>query len=396
MGTVTIPWPANSCTFVAERSLSIFFSNFTVIGKTQPVMRNPTGLVLLWIGIHIQFTLASILGQNKETPVCPNGVRQPVIIDTDVGSFMDDTAAILLAIQHPCIDVKLIVTASDDTTSRAKVTAKLLTLAGHDHIPIGIGVPSANITPHTLFSWAESFELSLYSGGIYNDGVKIMAELILSSIVDIIAIGPMTNFPQLLDRFPDVVNNTRIRAMAGSINKGYDNSSTPAAEYNVRLCPDCMSKLLEAGWEVSMTPLDTCRQANIPAFQMEKLLAVSNRISLAFSVSYLSVCTSDINPYGRCDPKGSPFPLFDTVAVLLALSNAKEFITFKELNISVTASGFTKVDDTSGTPTQVALSWKNSSSIELFEEYMTNILCENHNAPVPKSSFSESNHCPSR
>ena len=112
--------------------------------------------------------------------------------------------------------------------------------------------------------------------------------------------------------------------------------------------------------------------------QMEKLLTVSSPISFAFSVSYLYVCTSEVNPYGSCDPKGSPFPLFDTVAVLLMLPNAEEFITFKELNISVTTDGFTKVDDTSGTPTQVALSWNNSSSVELFEEYITEILCGNN------------------
>ena len=338
-----------------------------------------TFVVTFWVCINHQAAATDTDGLCNKTSLCPDGMRQPVIIDTDIGSFIDDTAAILFAIQHPCIDVKLIVTASDDTTARAKITAKLLTIAGHSHIPIGIGVPTEDKTPHTLFSWAENFQLASYSGGVHEDGVNIMAEVILNSVstVDIIAIGPMTNFPQLLSHFPDVVNHARIRAMAGSIYKGYDNSSIPVAEYNVKLCPECMSDLLEAGWEVSMTPLDTCREAAIPAFQMEKLLAVSNSISFAFSTSYLDVCTSEVNPYGRCDPKASPFPLFDTVGVLLSLANAEEFITFKELNISVTTSGFTEIDDISGRPVLVALFWKDSNSVNLFEEYMTNILCGN-------------------
>ena len=355
-----------------------------------------TFVVTFCVCINHQAAATDTDGLCNKTSLCPDGMRQPVIIDTDIGSFIDDTAAILFAIQHPCIDVKLIVTASDDTTARAKITAKLLTIAGHSHIPIGIGVPTEDKTPHTLFSWAENFQLASYSGGVHEDGVKIMAEVILNSVstVDIIAIGPMTNFPQLLSRFPDVVNHARIRAMAGSIYKGYGNSSIPAAEFNVKLCPECMSDLLEAGWEISMTPLDTCREAAIPAFQMKKLLTVSNSISLAFSNSFLAVCTSELNPDGRCDPKVSPFPLFDTVGVLLSLANAEEFITFKELNISVTTSGFTEIDDISGRPVLVALFWKDSNSVNLFEEYMTNILCGNYYSQTLKSFLSGSSYCP--
>ena len=44
-----------------------------------------------------------------------------VIIDTDIGSNFDDTVAIGEALMNPNISVKLILTASGDTTARAKV-----------------------------------------------------------------------------------------------------------------------------------------------------------------------------------------------------------------------------------------------------------------------------------
>ena len=121
-------------------------------------------------------------------------VKQPVIIDTDIGSFIDDTFAIVYAAQSEELDVKLVITCSDDTTARAKVAAKLLRLIGRDDIPIGIGVKNDNDTVHYLFDWAKNEDLSGYKGSVYEDGVGKMNEIISNSEVpvDIIAIGPMT------------------------------------------------------------------------------------------------------------------------------------------------------------------------------------------------------------
>lgn len=281
---------------------------------------------------------------------------QPVIIDTDIGSDIDDSFAIALALQSSdFLDVRLIVTCTDDTTARAKIAAKLLTIAGRDTVPIGIGQANSNKTAHTLWGWAQDFNLSEYKGGIYEDGVDQMAKMILASdtVVDIIAIGPMTNFPLLLQRYPDVVKKARIRAMAGSIYRGYDNSTTPAKEYNVMMCPYCMQQMLQAGWNVSMTPLDTCGTTTLPPQYSEPFIAASNSWSLALSSSLLYFCT--VLP---CQLNEATSPLYDTVATLLTLPNAGDFIDFKMLNLRVTSDGYTVIDDKEGTPTLVALYWR--------------------------------------
>ena len=183
-----------------------------------------------------------------------------------------------------------------------------------------------------------------------------MAKIILASetVVDIIAIGPMTNFPHLLDKYPDVVKKARIRAMAGSIYRGYDNSTTPAQEYNVMMCPYCMQRMLEAGWNVSITPLDTCGTATLPPQNSQPFVASSNSWSLGLSASLLYFCTAL-----PCQLNQATTPLYDTVATLLTLPNAGDFINFKTLNIRVTEDGYTVIDDRAGTQTEVALYWKN-------------------------------------
>lgn len=306
--------------------------------------------------------------------------KRPVVIDTDIGSDYDDGVAVAFAISESAsayLDVKLIVTCTDDTTARAKITAKLLTLFGRDDIPIGIGVPNSNKTNHPLFDWAKDFNLSSYKGGVYVDGVEKMAEVILSSesMVDIIAIGPMTNFPLLLSKYPAVVKNARVRAMAGSVYKGYDNSSTPSAEYNVRLCPNCMSELLHAGWNVTITPLDTCGVVTFTPPLMEELLTSANAISLGIANSLIYFCIS--NPYIDCKFKvttGTPV-LYDTVATLLTLPNAKNFVIFKDLKLTISEEGYTIINNKTGVPTQVALYWQNTNDgLNKFRTYLTESL----------------------
>ncbi|ACK41425.1 MULTISPECIES: nucleoside hydrolase [Dictyoglomus] len=54
----------------------------------------------------------------------------PVILDTDIGTDMDDTWALAMLLNSPELDPKLITTVNGDTLYRAKLVAKLLKIAG--------------------------------------------------------------------------------------------------------------------------------------------------------------------------------------------------------------------------------------------------------------------------
>ena len=304
-----------------------------------------------------------------------NAARQPVVIDTDIGSFLDDFVAIAFAVQNSYLDVKLIITSSDDTITRAKIAAKFLSLLGRDDIPIAIGVKNSNQTIHTFWDWAADVNLSRYKGGVSEDGIQKMGEVIMASPVpvDILAIGPMTNFPNLLTSFPQVVKNANVQAMMGSIYKGYDNASSPTAEYNVKLCPDCANQLLHAGWNVTMTPLDTCEYVILDIDLEKELLSGTNAAVLTLANAFLYDClTSTVECTGpvRTDPP----VLFDAVGTLLLLPNASSYIVFQELKLSVNATGYTVIDSGSGFPVNVALYWQKDDGLHNFEKYMVNVL----------------------
>jgi inosine-uridine nucleoside N-ribohydrolase len=204
------------------------------------------------------------------------------------------------------------VTATGDTIARAQVVAKYLSLFGRTDIPIGVGVANDNKTYTPLYAWAADTNLTScvavvlgdgslavlftvlvrdrYTGKVYMDGVGAMIDVIRNSPapVSIIAIAPATNFPSLLSRAPDVVSNAAIYAMSGSIHRGYSNSTTPSAEYNVAVCPDCTQLMYAAGWPVFTTPLDTCGTVCINHLSCCTLHA----IHCQSSITRVSVCRS--------------------------------------------------------------------------------------------------------
>jgi len=284
--------------------------------------------------------------------------RIPAIIDTDVGSFLDDTMAIAFAALSDYLDIKLIVTCTNDVKARAKVTAKLLQLIGRDDIPIGMGIINDNKTVQTFFPWAEDINLNSYKGMVYEDGIGKMAEIIQNSPepVDIIAIGPMINFPTLIQRFPDVVNKSKIIAMAGSIYRGYSNSSIPSAEYNVVLCPYCFEVMLQVGWDITLTPLDTCGTVRLDVLALQQLFKVNGQqqiLGLASSLVYY--CLYHTEPCNLADD-GTPI-LFDTVATLLTLPVASQYLSYQVVKLRVDDRGFTNVDDNAGSPVKAAINW---------------------------------------
>jgi len=54
----------------------------------------------------------------------------PVIIDTDIGTDIDDTWALAYLLNSKEIDIKLVLTESHNTPARAKVAAKFFNTSG--------------------------------------------------------------------------------------------------------------------------------------------------------------------------------------------------------------------------------------------------------------------------
>ena len=163
----------------------------------------------------------------------PSYAKTPVVLDTDIGDDIDDTWALALLVAKSELDVKLITTTCGKAEYRAKIIARLLTVAGRTDVPIGLG-EGGNAGSGGQQPWVEKYKLSDYPGKIHTDGAGAIIDLIERSKdpVTVIAIGPLHTLAAALDRRASIAGKASLVGMQGSVRKGYDGKS-PSAEYNV-------------------------------------------------------------------------------------------------------------------------------------------------------------------
>lgn len=283
----------------------------------------------------------------------------PVILDTDIGDDIDDTWALALLLNCPELDVRLVVSDHAKGRYRAALIAKLLEVAQRTDIPVGIGVGPTDGTGRQQ-QWIANYDLGAYPGTVHDDGVQAMIDLIMKSEepITVLAIGPVPNLAAALRREPRIAERARFVGMHGSVRKGYGNSATPAAEYNVRADPSACQAVFRAPWEMTITPLDTCGVVVLRGDKYAHVRDCEAPLMRALIENYRIWHDQT----GKVPSASST--LFDTVAVYLAISD--DLCRMETLPIRVTDEGMTVIDE-AGKPMRVAAKWRD---LEGFEHWL--------------------------
>jgi inosine-uridine nucleoside N-ribohydrolase len=293
----------------------------------------------------------------------------PVILDTDIGTDIDDTWALVMMLRSPELDVRLITTATGDTTYRAKLVAKMLEVAGRTDIPVGIG-PVTGGVDKTLDAWVADYDLDRYPGKIYHDGVDALIRTIMTSDepVTVIAIGPVPNLAQAIKREPRICEKSRLVAMLGSVRKGYENNPEIVAEYNVKVCiPECQV-VFSSPWDITITPVDTCGCIYLKDEKFQTIRNSNDPLLQALMENYRLWKAS---PMGRAlsfDCSRESSCLYDTVAIYLAFS--QDLLGMERLGIRVDDEGYTRIDE-NAKKVHCATTWK---KLPAFEDFLVDRL----------------------
>ncbi len=281
----------------------------------------------------------------------PLAAKTPVILDTDIGDDIDDTWALVMLLKSPELDLKLVTTTCGKAEYRAKLIAKLLTIARRDDIPIGLGEGGRDGSGQQE-AWIKDYKLSSYRGKVHQNGAAAIVDLIESSPepVTIISIGPGHTVAAALKAKPQLASKAYFVGMQGSVFKGYDGGSV-AAEYNVKSNVTAAQRVLSAPWrKTTITPLDTCGLVTISGERFQKLVKCDDPLVKALLENYRIWSNKS-----RVSELQSSSILYDTTAVYLAYRQPR-LLKLQTLSISVTGDGITKVDP-NGRSMSVATAW---------------------------------------
>jgi len=291
--------------------------------------------------------------------------RIPVILDTDIGDDIDDTWALALLLRSPELDVKLVTTATGDTTYRARLTARLLEVAGRTDVPVGIGPAGPVRTPPRQTAWVEGYALEQYPGVVHADGVQAMIDVIMGSPepVTLISICPLTNIAAALRREPRLAERTRFVGMQGSIREHMKSNLTvmmgagACAEWNVVSDIPASQAVFAAPWlEATLSPVDTCARIVVDGERYQRLLAGTDPLLRALLENYRIWAVT----HGEhCHPEAQSSVLFDCEAVHLA--HTTRWLKMRRMGVRVDDQGYTR-EDAAARPFNVALAWDDFSA----------------------------------
>lgn len=218
-------------------------------------------------------------------------VAERIILDTDIGTDVDDAMAVALAVLSTELKVEGITTVYGDVDLRARMVVKILQILGKSNVPVMAG------SKDVLLRNREIWWLNHEGEGLLSDedehldydkrhAVDFMIDTVMKNPgeITIVAIGPFTNLAIALAREPKIAENVKkIIVMGGSARLGKNGMELEYSDHNVSRDPESASLVFASGAPIVMCGYDVTRQVLITTEDVERLEATGDMLNLAMA-----------------------------------------------------------------------------------------------------------------
>lgn len=205
---------------------------------------------------------------------------QPVIFDTDMAH--EDIFSALFLLSHPNVDVRAItVTGTGEVHCGPGVeyALGLVTLSGHENIPVACGRETPLAGNHVFpAEWRKSadegYGVAMPNGESPSalSAPDLIIDILQSSNepVTIVAVGPLTNIAETIQKEPGIIANIKeIYIMGGAVevDGNVGNSgvgiNNKYAEWNIYIDPVAANVVFDSGVSIILVPLDATKDVPI-------------------------------------------------------------------------------------------------------------------------------------
>jgi purine nucleosidase len=196
-----------------------------------------------------------------------------LIIDTDIGSDVDDALAIAYALKSG-IDVKLITTVHGPTDMRAYIAKKLTLDLGYD-VPVAIGMENPIKQRHIFLTGLEGkgYIENCTIFDVERNGIDALAQTIYENRknIDIAAIGPLTNIAQAFQRYPDLAECVNTIYIMGNAIAASDNFYLNYRAHNLKADPEAADIVFDARVNKVLVTTQVCKKNFINQHELDLL-----------------------------------------------------------------------------------------------------------------------------
>lgn len=201
-----------------------------------------------------------------------------LVLDTDIGTDVDDALALAFALRHPDIDLVAVTTVADDTHRRAHFASELLRIAGRDDVEVAPGVGWTE-PPAGRRSWfghegegllAPDAEPPAYT----RDGVTLLLEETAKAATEVATVGMQSNVAASLERdaaFAERVHHLHVMGGVFAPIRAGSVELPVAFDHNLMVDPPASVLALSAGIATTYVPLDVTVHAPLMLSHLEQL-----------------------------------------------------------------------------------------------------------------------------
>jgi len=195
---------------------------------------------------------------------------ESIILDTDIGSDVDDCMALLLACASPEVELVGVTTGGGEARRRARLAVQLLRRVGRDDVPIYAGM-SCRLLPYKPYHFApyDGHGLSIASVSDHDYEPQHAVEYLLRMArqrgpeLTLVTIGPLTNIGAAIALDAQAMSCFRELVIMGGVFWG---ERAQRGEYNVSSDPEATRVVLDLGSPTAFVGLDvTLQVVNGPA-----------------------------------------------------------------------------------------------------------------------------------
>ncbi len=203
-----------------------------------------------------------------------------IVLDTDMGSDVDDALCLALALASPEIELVAVTHVTRDTHLRARISRKLLDLAGRKNVPVFAGAGDPLVADPERFVWFGNEGKGIIGDG--DDG-GVEAEDSADALIrlfhdeddlELVAVGPMTNLATAVQRDPGFAERVgQLTIMGGHIREiSYGGSAFPhGVDYNLCSDPDASRIVLRSGVRTRLVTGDVTLQTWMTRADLEAI-----------------------------------------------------------------------------------------------------------------------------
>jgi purine nucleosidase len=265
----------------------------------------------------------------------------PFILDTDIGTDVDDALALAFAVRCPDLDLRAVTTVSGDTTRRARIAKKLLMLAGRNDIEVAAGERGEQSQPQRN---AEAGHEDAMLGPLTDDlalsdrdAVTLLLEETEAGRCEVATVGMQSNIAAALVRDPGFAHAFPRLVVMGGVFGPIDflgNPLPPSVDHNLNVDQPASLGALNAGIPTLYVPCDVTFATWLTASHLDRLRtgdALCRELA-----RQIDVWTPSMHTTGRgIIPPEYVALLHDPLAVACMVAAGRRFVTTQRHRVTV-------------------------------------------------------------